>query len=327
MGDHAAPQSSPVAASGPGVVLALGQSPLGPWYSAPWILPLVILGSRVARFAGKLPEDQLVVALTLPTRDYAAILIGCGWVAASPAPRLEAPDVVVRELKPGTPIRLVTDQYVETASFTRFDESSNESVIRLGGQGWQMNHVRAVAPLPRGAVWDRRRQRAPLPGTLSTLTYLDRGWSERLCCPTSDLALVGTVAWLRDDLNVCVGRTDQATNALGDQARGILLPKTSGAATWSTRIYPTAAFSDELDRGTLPKNLRAVILDGASAAKALADIEVPVVVAVIDRSVADESAQDALLTVFRGRGTSVSMADLCWHPPAGVEALAFTVPL
>jgi hypothetical protein len=309
-------------------MLALGESQRGPWVPAPWILNLVILGSRVARFAAERAQDQLVVALTVPTREYAAVLIGCGWVAASAPPRLGTPDGVARDLQPGTPVRVVTDHYVVTASFTGLDESGKGPVIRLGGRGWQMTHVRAVAPLPQGVEWDWRKQTAPQPGTLSALTHLDKSWSERLCCPLSDLALVGTAAWLSEDLDACVGRADQAAKALGDEVRGILLPKTNDAATWSTRVYSTAAFTHELDSQTLPKGLRAVILDGASPAKILPDLEAPVVVAIIDRSVADESAQDALLAVYRGRGTRVALAeDLRWHPPAGIEALAFTVKL
>jgi hypothetical protein len=74
--------------------------------------------------------------------------------------------------------------------------------------------------------------------------------------------------------------------------------------------------------------MRAVILDGGPATRFLSAIEAPVVVSVIDRSIADESVPEIVINYRNTRGEPVSLErDLRWTPAAGVEALAFTVPL
>ena len=46
--------------------------------AAPWAGPLLALGARLARWS---PSEswQMVVAVTVPARDYAALLIGLSW--------------------------------------------------------------------------------------------------------------------------------------------------------------------------------------------------------------------------------------------------------
>ena len=41
----------------------------------------VLLGSLLRRYLSKLEGRQLVVALSVPCRDYAAALIGAGWAS------------------------------------------------------------------------------------------------------------------------------------------------------------------------------------------------------------------------------------------------------
>jgi hypothetical protein len=71
-----------------------------------------------------------------------------------------------------------------------------------------------------------------------------------------------------------------------------------------------------------------VVLDGASAARYLPAIEAPVVVSIVDRSIADESVSESVMNYRNARGEPVSLErDLRWKVPAGVEALGFEVPL
>lgn len=96
-------------------------------------------------------------------------------------------------------------------------------------------------------------------------------------------------------------------------------------ATWSTRLYASARFADQLP---LPKDVRVVVLDGFGAIKYLAEIETPIVACILDRSVADETAAELIVQLRNTRGEPLSIADdLGWRPPAGVEALAFTLAL
>ena len=60
----------------------------------------------------------------------------------------------------------------------------------------------------------------------------------------------------------------------------------------------------------------------------LAEIEAPVVIVILDRSVTDETASEIVVQLRNTRGEPLSVSgDLGWRPPAGIEALAFTVPL
>jgi hypothetical protein len=71
-----------------------------------------------------------------------------------------------------------------------------------------------------------------------------------------------------------------------------------------------------------------VVLDGAAATKYLPAIEAPVVVSMIDRSIADDSVPESVISYRNMRGEPVSLEHgLHWKPPAGVEVLGFEVPL
>ncbi|NKB16534.1 MAG: hypothetical protein HC774_06180 [Sphingomonadales bacterium] len=154
---------------------------------------------------------------------------------------------------------------------------------------------------------------------MSQLTGLDKAWAARLCAPPQDLALVGAVARLREDLASNLGR-DQGLEPIAN----ILLPQGPGVATWSTRTYSVAHLDEDLP----PAAVRAVILDGGPATRYLSAIESPVVVSVLDRSIADESVQEMVLNYRSTRGRPLSLRrDLRWTPSIGVEALAFEVPL
>src|ERR1700733_15122266 len=87
--------------------LALAEDRKSPAEAAQWIGPLVALGATLARRLEHFSGRQLVVAVSVPRRDFAAPLIGCGWVLNSAPPELEAPIDVLRRLEHNTPIRVV----------------------------------------------------------------------------------------------------------------------------------------------------------------------------------------------------------------------------
>ncbi|TQS43896.1 hypothetical protein FL583_17820 [Cryptosporangium phraense] len=160
------------------------------------------------------------------------------------------------------------------------------------------------------------------------MAHLEETWDARIAAPAADLAIVGTLKWLKADLAALLSNPDE--HAAGQPRvpgtiADILLPDEPGAATWSTRLYSSARFAEV---SSLPGDLRAVVLDGAPAVKYLNEIETPVVVCVIDRSVADETAAEIVVQLRNTRGEALSVRDdLGWSTPDGVEALTFTVPL
>ena len=78
----------------------------------------------------------------------------------------------------------------------------------------------------------------------------------------------------------------------------------------------------------LPESCSAAILDRYGAIKYLNDVTVPIVVCIVDRSVADESAAETIIEARHNNSRPVAVVDeLHWRPPTAVEALAFTVAL
>lgn len=294
--------------------LALSESALGPAKAASWIGGLVVLGSRAAHWSRSHPDRQLIIAVSVPARDFAAALIGCGWMLAAPAPKLDQVRRAAASLVPGSPARLIAQTKIVADYFVGVDTVRDR--IRLGGQ-WKLDKVRAIAPL--SGLDAARAQPLPEPGVISLMAGLSADWAPRMCCPPADLALVGTLKWLREDIGAFLGRGDEF-----EPISNILLPEDGHAATWSTRLYAAS----RLDGEPPPAHLRAIVLDGASATEYVSAIETPVVIAVLDRSVADESAAEFVLNYRNNRGEPLSVEhDVLWTPPPGIEALGFWVPL
>lgn len=288
---------------------------------APWIGPMLALGTRASRYARKGLDRQLVIALSVPKRDFAAVLIGCGWVLASESSALPMPLETLRAMEPGQPLRAVNSNWVITGKFTSLDETVTPPRARFAGSAWQVDGIRALAAISE--LESSEREPRPEPGSIEHMAQLDRAWDSRLALPAADLAIVGTVKWLGQDLDAYVGREDDDLRS--SSVRSLLKPKESRAATWFTRLYASARLAEYLP---FPKDLRAVILDGNGAINYLSEVEAPVVICVLDRSVADEAAAELVTQLRNTRGEPLSLSDdLGWRPPAGVEALGFTVAL
>lgn len=328
------------------VTLALTEDACTPGVAAPWIGPLVALGGRTARYVEKLDSGrQLVVVLSVPQRDFAAALVGVGWVMNSAAPAPSEPLDVLRQLEPGTPVRVVTHKEVIADHFRAIDETDVIPRIRLSESQWLATGIHAAAVIVK-ELDKAIRQPIPRPGVVAQIARLDETWEARLAAPQADLAIVGTLKWLNEDLAAYLTREGEAVvpdpihaelrrlgvdqrarevAGLGGSLADMLLPANKNCATWFTRLYAAARFADHLP---LPGDIRSAILDGSGAIKYLAEVEAPIVICILDRSVADETAAEIAVQLRNSRGEPISLKeDLDWHPPAGIEALAFTVPL
>lgn len=303
----AAHQNSPM-------YMTLAEEAAGHAIGDDWIGRLFMLGRLAARWSRSHTENQLVVILSVPVRDFATVLVGCGWMSATPAPVLLPVRKILAELSRGAPARVVSQSKVFTEHFGGIDAGKDR--VQFGTQ-WQIEKLQAVVPLPSLDVC--RKQFIPAPGIISRVTGLDADWAARLCSPPQDLALVGTMSRLRNDLGAMIGRDGEL-----EPIANILLPAGPRAVTWSTRLYAAS----QLDENLPLADMRAVVLDGAPATRYLSAIEAPVVVSVLDRSTIDESVPEVVMNYRSNRGQSVSLKhDLHWTPPVGVEALAFEVPL
>jgi hypothetical protein len=243
---------------------------------------------------------------------------------ASPAPELEAPVDILRGLVPHTPVRVVTDQSVMTDFVLSFSEAFDPPrvVLKKHGWGWATDRFRAVKVLP--ALDKPVRVRRPVVGSIGTLAGLEETWNARLASANAGLAIVGTLTRLSEDMKAfvtCGGIVPGSPMRLSE----LLLPFDAKAATWFTRTYPSARLSDRLP---LPSDVEAVVLDGAGAIKHLTEIAAPIVICILDRSVADDTAGEIIIQLRNARSEPLSIPDdLGWSPPGGVEALAFLLPL
>lgn len=305
--------------------LVLSQSDDEPGGPADWIGPMVALGCRAARHHRKNGGRQLVIAVSVPRRDFAAVLIGCGWVLASEKPELPTPLDTLRKLERGKWVRAVNKRKVLAGAFLSLDESVEPPRARFAGREWTVDKVQALSEIED---WEPNRgtcsQDRPEPGSMARMAGLDSVWDAWLARPAADLAIVGTAEWLKEDSSACLTKEDDEDlerSSIGS----VLLPRTPKAATWCTRILSAMSLPDRLP---LLAALKAVILDGNGAIKWLPDIEAPVVICVLDRSRADEATEEVVLQLRNTRGEPLSLSkDLGWTPPGGVEALGFTVAL
>ncbi len=306
--------------SEPKVLLSLAEHLESTPVRSSWIGPILALGTRLSRKSDNFSGRQLIVAISVPSREYAATLIGTGWtLGRSPAQSTIDPLSVLRKAQPGERYRAVIGSSVVSGQFYGLDETRIPMRVALVGQ-WAAKGVEAIAPVAECDPSEKMPR--PQLGTIGRMTGIDRDWLQRLVAPTADLAIVGTKSWINNDMEAILAR-DEDTD--GDSLATLLLPRTEKSATWFSRIYSASGFADQLP---LPDDISLTILDGQGAIKYLKDVLTPIVVCVFDRSVADESAAEQVVQLRNSRGEPIVLStQLGWDPPVGVEALGFVVAL
>ena len=306
----------------PRMLLGLADLPDEPLQGDSWIGSFLALGVRLRKYLPTLAGRQLVVALSVPRRDYVAALVGTGWMLSSPAPELDEPIEVFRAASPGAYLRAVTDTVVDSGVFTKLEEDRSDPRVTTGGITRLVAFYKAVAVLDTAC--ENVQTEVPNSGFLGEWTGVSRTWLQRMAAPSADLVLVGTKKWLHEDLEACIGDAG-FEGGMGTRLENYVLPTGGKAGTWATKIIPAARLAEG---ESLPPRCAAVVLDRYGAIKYLDDMEVPIVVCVVDRSVADDSSAELIMQARLSNSRPVSSGDdLGWYPPAGVEAIAFTVAI
>lgn len=284
-----------------------------------WAGPLIALGARLARRHEDLATDkQIVVALSLPARDFAAVLIAAGWTLAARSPqRVSAPDVV-RTLQPGTPVRMVVGDTLIAARFFEATEVGGRSRIRVGSSSWHLDTVDYLAPAPLLSDDRFGRVRLAPAGSMVSRTGHAGSWIAEQCAGSAGSVIIGTKTWLMADmeLGIAWGDPDEGFDRLED----ILRPDDGRRPSWASAIVSTQLF----DSANLPNEANLSVFDGASAVQWLADVQTPRAVALVDRGSPDAFATDSIMQL-RSMGLPVSLDTIGWAPPDGVEAVAFEV--
>ncbi|WP_448006149.1 hypothetical protein [Agromyces bauzanensis] len=283
-----------------------------------WAGSYLALGARLARYVDSLDRKQLVVALSVPRRDYVAALVGAGWTLTRPAQGGAGdPLRIARELGSHAWCRALNASYVYVGELRELNETASPARMRYAGSHFQVNNFLRMAPSV--ALEGERRQQRPWPGSVVRYTGAIRDWEDRLVAPTQDLALVGIESRVRADLEAVLCRVGDED---GDRLDTLLMPWRRDAATWFSRIYSSARLEEA------PHGYSAVVLDGQGAIKYVAEILSPIVVCVIDRSVADETQAENLVNMRLTEGTAVDVSELLgWRPPVGIEIMGFEVRL
>lgn len=307
-----------VSRSGPNVMLSIADNSESAPVRSSWIGPILALGTRLARRIDDFIGRQLVVAVSVPSREFAAGLIGAGWTLGRP-PVEESTDplTVFRAARTRAHYRAVNATHVISGVFRGLDESRDQVRATLAGH-WAVERLEAVAAVAEADSAEKMPR--PQIGSIGRMTGIDLDWARRLVAPAADLAIVGTRSWIVEDLEAVLARGDDPD---GDSLATLLLPKTDKSATWFSRIYSSAGFADQLP---LPADIALAILDGQGAIRYVNDILSPIIVCVFDRSVADESAAEQVIQLRNSRGEPINLStQLGWTPPDGIEALGFTV--
>ncbi|PPH29785.1 hypothetical protein [Rathayibacter sp. AY1F9] len=283
-----------------------------------WAGSYLALGARLARHADSLDRKQLIVVISVPRRDYVATLVGAGWTLTRPVPTGAGnPLQVARDGGSHAWYRALNASYVYIGELSELNEAVSPARVRYAGSHFKVASFLRMAPAP--ALDSERREERVQPGSILRYTRAIESWDDRLVAPAQDLALVGTESRLRADLEAELCRLGESD---GDRLDTLLKPWRRGAATWFSRIYSSATLEEA------PSGYKAVLLDGQGAIKYIAEILSPVVVCVIDRSVADETQAESLVNMRRTEGTTVDVADLLgWRPPVGIEIMGFEVRL
>lgn len=287
--------------------------------SAPWAGELLALGQNLARYR-RAEGRQAIVAVTLPARDYGAVLAACGWVlGCEVSDSCEWMDQLAG-LARGVPVRMVMQDRVVVDRFYGCRSASGGMRVHVGRSQWAVSKVTCLEVDERADESGFGWQQIPRAGGLIS-AYVDSArWRRMFGAARASVAIIGVKSRLWGELELRATR--RGSSQPFDRLRDIVRPRRAGSISWGSVVVPGG--SDDLP--DLPGEAGLTIVDGASAVRWLPEVRTPVVLAIIDRGSADESAVAAVLQL-RSTGAPVPAERFGWAPASGMEASVFEVPL
>ena len=307
-------------------VFTLSESAAKGGARAKWIDHLVSCGLRAARYASTLENRQLVLALSVPQRDYAAVLIACGWVLGAKCPNVSDPHSLLERLEPGQLVRVVDKEHVVAAKFFRVESKRGRKVLVTDQKTWCADKIAAINTIldGMGSLEVPCRQERPKPGSLARMVGIDSDWDSWLVSMPADLAIIGTRSWIEQEMGACI-RWSKDTDFGSDDIQNVLFSKERNAVVWNTQIV---SYADKDACLNLPASVSTVILDGNGAIKYLQDLHAKIVICVLDRSTSSERVEENIVQYKNTRGVPISLSDTHgWKMLPGIEYMAFEVGL
>ncbi len=177
---------------GPNVLLSLAENHESTPVRSAWIGPILALGTRLARMADTFADRQLIVTVSVPSREYAAVLIGVGWTLGRPPAQVATdPLSVLRGALPRGNYRALNATHVISGTFQGLDESRTPARVALAGH-WAVDRLEAVVPVAESDPAEKMPR--PQVGSIGRMSGVDRDWARRLVAPAADLAICMAIA-------------------------------------------------------------------------------------------------------------------------------------
>ena len=234
---------------------------------------------------------RLTVAITVPRRTMAAVLITAGWSAAQlPPSNLPLRATSPKNVPINSPVRLATNSEIIQGKFQGWLKKGEKSQIAISGRRWLVTDPCVIWQLkseiadsnicqPDGEPF--RSKRIPL-GPVSKWENLSRSELLWAAFPKENRLIVGTKARIEPELRMSLaGTSTDSRLPLGN----LLQTDSSDQFSWGTRLIATTSAHETLAEFNCPSSL--VVLDGAGAAESMNISNASVTVAIFDRCRAD----------------------------------------
>ena len=286
--------------------------------TANWASSYIRLGGALALRSGQIPPDeQLILVVTAPVRDYVCSLIAVGWALTRPL--LSPPSVASTALAtpPGTLVRATTDVEVIEDRFHSVETKSGVERIRIGGSAWKPERIRSLEVLEGTAPGHSGRRSIPPAGSLSTRLNADRDWNWRQASGTPHTLMVGSMSTFNYEAQSLIGFQDSPPDRIGD----ILQPDSLTDVAPRTQLASSRNILDL--HASRYKEL--CLFDGASATRWLDVCLSKIVIVAIDRSNIDPTSFEDIRRI-RTVSLPRSIGSYGLRAPGTIELSAMSRP-
>ena len=267
---------------------------------------------------------RLVIGISAPAREFLAVLIASGW-ACSQWPTVNGLNVQSRPpqmLEEGEPVWLLKKTQLIQGSFVNSKVRRGQDQVNISGRNYLLDDEDLLLPVP-----ERVLSLSPEMGVVSKVVCLPdvgglRRWrgTERspkhgMMIPLQNILLIGIKSALYREASFNLGIRGEVGTSFSD----LIQLEDPSRFSWVTRISSTHRAVDEMlsmrDSSRIEARRTLLIMDGNGPASYIHSARARVNVAIFDRSVASENAEEQfhLRSMKNGKGI-VTSESLNWSP-------------